>query len=541
MRTVLINPPWHDASNPMLWGVRAGSRWPHMQTRPARGELPRYIPFPFFMAHAAALIQQAGHDVLLIDAVAENWNENECIERITAFNPHIIFSECSSPSLTNDLEFLQLLHAQSPSAQYIAAGTHPPDMARQLLTDHPHISYWIAGEYEETLAGIIEHWPIMDASRFPGLISAHHPAVKLATVHDLSALPPPLYEQLPISHYADPVCGLPTPTAQTWISRGCPYGCTFCVWPQVIYGSRSYRTRSIDRALDEVEQLIRHHGCESFYFDDDTTNMGESRMIQLAASIKKHGLHHYPWSMMARADCMTEPMVQALSDAGMYSIKYGVETISDQLLNACDKGTNKERLFIALDATRQAGIKMHLTFTFGIPGETPETIQQTMDFALSIQPETAQMSYCIPFPGTELFNQCKQNGWLTSQQWQHYLGLHEPVISTPKCSASELKTAYEKAVKEWNQFTSDRLERRRNRLRESLLSAVKQGADWCGIGDMPFAGLTNDAISSAISDPERADILVFAHPRDEEKLYRRWRRNHPRAKTRILKLYDMQV
>ena len=107
----------------------------------------------------------------------------------------------------------------------------------------------------------------------------------------------------------------------------------------VVFGNNKYRTRHLNDALDDIEDLIYNHGCESFYFDDDTTNVGPKRMIELAEGIKARGLDKYPWSMMARADCMNDAALEALKSAGLYSIKYGVESISEALVNSCEKGS----------------------------------------------------------------------------------------------------------------------------------------------------------------------------------------------------------
>ena len=150
-----------------------------------------------------------------------------------------------------------------------------------------------------------------------------------AMVTNVNSLPAPLYEQLPVANYSDPVCGLPHPCIQTWTSRGCPFGCTFCVWPQIVYNnSGRYRKRDFNKMLDEIEYVIEEYGCEAFYIDDDTTNIGEARMLDLALKIKERGLDQYPWGMMARGDCMNNRMLDALADAGMYCVKYGVESIS---------------------------------------------------------------------------------------------------------------------------------------------------------------------------------------------------------------------
>ncbi|MFH0878419.1 MAG: radical SAM protein [Lentisphaerota bacterium] len=544
MKIALANPPWYDEQHPELWGVRAGSRWPHFQKRAAPGELPRYVPFPFFMAIAAQSLKQEGHEVLLLDGVAENSLLPEFFQRLENFHPEVLFLETSTPSLGWDLAIMHWFKRRFPSAILAAAGTHAASLVPALLEKEGLPDYWIAGEYEQALgllAAALERKT--SPEKVPGLITRSHAFSSLARIEDVNRLPAPLFEQLPMSHYGDPVCGLPRPGAQSWISRGCPYGCTFCVWPQVVYGNRRYRQRSIPAALDEVRRLIDAYGCESFYFDDDTANIGEARMKELADSIHQHGLSKYPWSMMARADCMTPSMIDALAGAGLYSIKYGVESSSPELLDACHKGTDLARMRESIRLTKENGIKIHLTFTFGVPGETRETIRQTLAFAMETAPDTAQFSICTPFPGTVFYEDCRKNGWLAGEDWTHYLGTGEAVVSTPQLSAAALQEGYEEACAAWNDFSAQRLEVKRDSLLARLKQSVREGRRWRFMGDREFAGFLwesgdpalEQARTDSTEDHNAALVIVSRH--DEEKIWRGLRRQNPSLAQKALRLF----
>lgn len=542
MNISLLNPPWYDENDPTQWGVRAGSRWPHLQTRPAAGKLPRYIPFPFSLAIAASVLQNAGHTVQLLDAVAEDITVREFIRRVSSFHPDVVFFETSTPSLHADMKTLHLLRGELPKAFFIGSGTHTPALVPELFTEFPALNAWLSGEYEYTLAALVDARSLgKSVDGIPGLILPGKKVILPTASLDVNTLPRPLYEQLPMMHYHDPVCGLPAPSAQTWLSRGCPFGCTFCVWPQVIYNSRRYRPRNIQPALDEVEHLITTCGCESFYFDDDTANLGESRMLDLAAAIAERGLNRYPWAMMARADCMTPRMLDALAAAGMYSVKYGVESIAPSLINACEKDTNLPRLCNAIEQTRAAGIKMHLTFTFGIPGETIDTIHETLDFCLRIAPETAQFSFCTPFPGTRFYEVCKANDWLTTSRWEDFLGGSHTVINTPWLSAAQLETEYHHAVNTWTAFTNRRLEERQKRLAQRM-AALPPGTTWLFAGERDFAQPLLDAMPTPLKEqevdtPQENTALIIISRYDEEKLFRRWTRDHGFPPDKILRVH----
>lgn len=551
MNIVLINAPWYDERHPELWGVRAGSRWPHFQKRSDEGALPRYVPFPFFMAIAAGTLDTAGHEVMLIDGVAENIDLQVLYGKVTAFGPDIIFLETSTPSLAYDLTVLRELKKRNDNAILVCGGAHSASMVQDLIQKEKMPDYWLAGEYDKSLPALIETLDRKgDVSNIHGLIGHDINKGNIEESADLDSLSPPLYEQLPVHNYSDPVCGLPAPVAHGWLSRGCPFGCTFCVWPQVVYANRKYRTRAISIALDEINLLMDRYGCESFYFDDDTTNIGEERMLDLAGAIKVRGLNEYPWSMMARADCMTEKMIKALAGAGLYSIKYGVESISRELINACNKSTDIDRMKKAIEWTRQAGVKMHLTFTFGVPGETLETIRETLAFAIESDPETAQFSLCTPFPGTVFYDECQKNGWLVTEDWSQYLGTGDAVISTPWLSAADLHKGYEDAVAQWHSHVAARLESRKESLIKEINRLGKTGKRWFLIGDIDFADFLDsiDEVAKRYRNPDmpfpsgsndlhECNIPVIVSRHNEEKIWRNLKRFNPSLADKALRLY----
>ncbi len=529
MKISLLNIPWYNENNDNLWGVRAGSRWPHFQKKQSKEKLPRYIPFPFFMAIAARILQLNKHKVQLIDGVAEGIKLSRLYEKLIDFSPEFIFIETSTPSIDYDIGVLKKIKTLLPTTILTAGGCHPHHDVVKKIQEGKIPDYWLIGEYEETLPALVETLSMSSKTiNEPYIITnGNTNAPAFPPVIDPNKLPSPLFEQLPIQNYSDPVCGLPAPGAQSWLSRGCPFKCTFCVWPQLIYGNRKYRTRDIDKALDEIEVLINDYGCKSFYFDDDTTNIGEKRIIKLAHKIKKRGLDKYPWSMMARADCMTDSMLLHLKDACIYSIKYGVESISEQLLNSCSKKTRLDKLLSAIKKTKELDIKLHLTFTLGIPGETTQTIKDTLNFAISTAPHSAQFSLCTPFPGTSFFNECVQNNWLVSHDFKDFLGNENTVISTKYISAKELQNSYEYVLAEWKKFNSKRNINREKKLIKEIKNLIKKGKNWSFYGDENYEkNLKNiEELSKNFIDKKKLSeksnvIAVIKSKSEEEKIYR---------------------
>jgi radical SAM superfamily enzyme len=248
-----------------------------------------------------------------------------------------------------------------------------------------------------------------------------------------------------MENYYEGVCGLQRPQLQLMATRGCPYGCIFCGWPQMIYRGPKYRVRTVQDVVAEIKTNLEKVPYKSFYIDDDTVNIRKQYILDLAKAIKEAGLHTIPWGTMGRADLMDDEMLAALKDAGLFSIKYGVETADQNLLNEIKKNISIDEVIDGIERTKKFGIKVHLTFTFGLPSDTPETIERTIQLACRLPVDTVQFSITTPYPGTEMYRLYKKNGWLLSENWEEYLGSHRAVARTANFTAEQLEEAVKQA------------------------------------------------------------------------------------------------
>jgi len=160
---------------------------------------------------------------------------------------------------------------------------------------------------------------------------------------DINRLPLPAWDLMPPDSYADETFGLfvpAFPTAPMILSRGCPFHCSFCAWPQIMYGGSNYRMRAIEDVLDEMDYCVHALGFRSVYFDDDTFNISRARTLEFARRLQERqaaGRIRVPWAMMARADLMTEEILEELGKSGLAAVKYGVESANQELLDAIQK------------------------------------------------------------------------------------------------------------------------------------------------------------------------------------------------------------
>lgn len=459
MKVFLTNPPWIVDGRA---GVRAGSRWPHLKIEDEHD----YLPFPFFLAYAAAVLERAGHEVKLCDAIAEKHSLAQFFDQIKAFGADLLVIETSTPTLDYDLALITRIR-QFFHHDLILAGPEGNVYQPAFLADHPQVTFVLVGEYEETLLDLVRHREAGTAPQnVAGLIFRDRNGRVVANprrplINNLDQMPWPLRDQLPMTKYEDRPGGIAAPSVQMLASRGCPYRCDFCVWPQLMYGGNTYRARSAKDVVDEMQYLVQK-GFKSVYFDDDTFNIGHRRMLAFCRELKQRNLG-IPFAVMARADTMDREVLVEMKAAGLQAVKYGVESGVQSLVDHINKDLDLAKVEEIVALTKSLGIFTHLSFTFGLPGETQATIQKTIDFARQLDPDSIQFSITTPFPGTAYYDTLRAKNHIVSDQWSDFDGNYRSVIRTEELSPVDLIEARRTAYSQWHahkasQFVHDNLD-----------------------------------------------------------------------------------
>ena len=448
MRVFFGNPPW---TRPGYFGVRAGSRWPHFEREDAC-----YMPFPFHMAYASATLKRAGHETTQVDGCAERIADEEFLARLSAFAPQIVVLEISTTSLDVDRAMVRKIRAVTGGDAIIVwCGAHSWQATEpDVLTTDPQVDYFMRGEYEFTLLELVE--AIRDGKPvdgIPGLLfrdgtgkTVTNPQRKL--LKNIDEYQWPDRDPLPMDRYYEAAGFLPGPNLQMWASRGCPFKCDFCIWPQFMYGGRNYRVRNERDIVAEVKHASDRYGMKSFYFDDDTFNIGKDRIAGYAQAFKEHGLN-LPWGAMSRADTFDRRTLEIMVGSGMRFIKYGVESGDKALVDAMEKNLDLNRVREAVKWAKELGVAIHLTFSFGHPGETWETARKTIDFMLDLSPDSLQISLMQPFPGTGLYDKVKAKDLLVIQDLSKFDGYSTTPVRTEALSPGDLEEILREANRRW--------------------------------------------------------------------------------------------
>lgn len=441
---LLANLPWHKNGT---WGVRAGSRWPHTKD-PSEG---KYMPFPFFLAQATSLLQRNSVHAEILDAIAEELTEDTFMQRILVKKIDYLVAETSVPSFFQDMEILKKISKNN--IKIILCGPNSLIYQPAFMRQYSFIDFVLKGEYEFTLLDLIKAIENnSDLSMVTGILYREGEGF-LSTAERglcvLDSLPWPHRDSLPMGKYWDLPGDIPSPSVQMLASRGCPFNCNFCLWPQVMYRGNSYRVRDTEDVVNEMEYLVKNMGFKSVYFDDDTFNIGKERMLEFCNKLQTRGLSSIPWAIMARADTMDEEILLAMKKSGLAAVKYGVETFNLEFLASCQKGLDISKAEKMIRFTKDLGIKVHLTFTFGFPGETKKTIKETIERGLKLDPDSVQFSILTPFPGTRLFEELDSCGKILTYDWTRYDGNSQCVFKSQNIKPEELLEARKYAYLLW--------------------------------------------------------------------------------------------
>ncbi len=373
MRIVLCNPPWD--------GVRAGSRWP------SKSDWGYYFPYPMDLAGGCASLRAAGHEAILLDGIAQRMRTRDLpdfIKRVAAIKPDLIIQEISTPSIVDDKPIAEQLSKIAPVA---VSGPHATAFAHPMLDEWPFLHATLQGEIELSAKKLAHEM-------FKG-VYPYESSKNLDDYPDMVIQDAYLYLDVP-----GPNGG---PTWQTRASRGCPWRCKFCVEPWQHTGKPSYRLRSPERVVMEcVRARQMFPGLDGVYLDDPTTNVQDDHCKALADGFVGHQM---PWSMMARADTLESDTWEYLLDRGLFYVKFGLESANQKLVDDCGKKLDVKRVrdTVLQLKNRLPPRNIHCTVMYGLPGETKETVLETITFMRDLGVHF-QESYCAPVPGTGYFN-----------------------------------------------------------------------------------------------------------------------------------------
>jgi radical SAM superfamily enzyme YgiQ (UPF0313 family) len=400
--------------------------------------------WPFWLAYGTGSLERAGHEVLFLDCPAVGMDVEDLADRLTGFGPRMIVLDTSTPSIYGDLAIASLLRGRLPGSSLILVGTHCSALPEDCLRLAPTVSGVAIGEYDLTLVEAAEALDGGDLADVPGmLVNRDMELVRTAErppISDLDSLPllADVYERhlAPENYF---FAAARYPSVMTITSRGCPYRCSFCVWPQVMHRGL-YRTRSAASVATEFLRIAEAFPqAREVVVEDDTFSADSRRVEEVSEALLDAG-NRLPWTANVRATLSLEAM-RKMKAAGCRLIIVGYESGSQDVLDRVTKGTTVEQNLEFASRARKAGLMVHGCFMAGNPGETRETLEQTLAMAIRLRPDTAQFFPIMAYPGTRLYDDFRKAGRIRTTDFSKWVtpeGLHDCVVDLPGLPAEEL-------------------------------------------------------------------------------------------------------
>ena len=460
---LLVNPPAPD-----------GGVWIRSQHRVGRRSRENMIWPQCSLAQMAAMLMP-DYSVEIVDAIATRMTWEEFYDLLRRKQPLYYLTQVTAPTLTNDMYGTFL--AKSLGAKTIAFGTHVTPIPGRTMASYPSLDFILRGEPELTLRELIDalegrelaprfvklfrdtdpEWQPLsasesrereDLSRVKGLVWRRNGQVAFNAdrpfIANLDDLPLPRHEMLPFDKYLIP--NIKGPYTFIVTSRGCTAGCKFCI-KHVSY-QYSIRLRSPENIMEEVRMLY-DLGIRNIHMYADLFTVSRDQVMGLSKLLIESGLN-IKWTCNSRVDYVDEEMLQTMAQAGCWYISWGLESGNEQILRSIRKGTNLEKMMQALTWSKKASIRNWGYFIIGLPGETEESIQETITLSKKLPLDIALFHIAAPYPGTPFFFEVVENNWFRSgTQWEEVDMDRSTVLDYPGLPAEQLEYWQRRAFREW--------------------------------------------------------------------------------------------
>ncbi|MBN8619010.1 MAG: radical SAM protein [Anaerolineae bacterium] len=463
---LFVNPPSPD-----------GGIWIRSQHRVGRRSRENMIWGQVSLAQMAA-VMHPDYKVAVIDAIAERMSWATFEQKLREYKPRFYVTQMTAPTLTNDNYGCFL--AKSIGAITIAFGTHVTPLAIETMRPHPSLDLCLRGEPEVTLREVVDtitgrtefnddtlklykscdpEWEPKQAERLPnsdyydlshvkGLVWRRGMEIVRNVdrnfIPNLDDLPLPMHHLLPLDKYRTAVLDGSYQFIVT--SRGCTAGCIYCI-KHVSYQA-GLRLRSPENVVAEIEMLVKL-GVKNIHMYADLFTANRDQVMGICQLIIDRGIK-IGFTANSRVDYVDQEMLQLMAKAGCTVLSWGIESANEEILKKARKGTTADRARQSVKWAKEAGIRNMGYFIIGLPGETKETIQETIDFSKTLPLDLAIFHIAAPYPGTPFFFMVMENNWFRpGTRWEQVDMDQSTVLQYSNLSAEDLEREARRAMREW--------------------------------------------------------------------------------------------
>jgi len=408
---LLVYPPWPAAKG--------------------RARLISTLP-PLGVLSIAANVEQHGYTVQVCDAHAEQLDDQEIRLLIRETQPKVVgLSVLTSQALAAHV-IAQIVKEEVEDCIVVAGGVHAEAMPDRMLRNS-NIDLVVRGDGEDAMVEVLEGLPfdkIAGGSHRREEVVVHNDARTVQM--DLDAYPMPAYHLVDFNlYYPGATTYRKLPAINLLMTRGCPGKCTFCNSAKT-----TLRSRSPASMVEQIKHLYHHHGIRQFQFYDDTFTVLKKNCLEFCELLAAEKLD-VSWIGFIRGDCFSDKVAAAMKRAGCHQVLVGVETGSPEIAKRIGKPIDYERYKLAVEIAHRHGLEVRASFIIGSLGETWTTMEASLKMALDIDFDFVQLFISTPYPGTAMYNEAVERGWLKAESWDAY-GQARVLVEQPQISAETI-------------------------------------------------------------------------------------------------------
>ncbi|OGD10343.1 MAG: hypothetical protein A2Y86_04205 [Candidatus Aminicenantes bacterium RBG_13_62_12] len=357
---------------------------------------------PLSLATLAAFLRD-GHEVILLDAIAEEKSSPAVLSELGAFRPDLVIASISTPTVAGDMEVMRQVKERT-GARTAVFGVHATYFAAELVRE-PYLDYAFLGDPEYAALHLASgaRGPVPGAACLENGRPVSVPAPRDKELH----FRVPAWDMVDLRRYKIPIKGKSYVLVST--ARGCPFNCSFCVVP--FYYGRKVRYREVDEVMEELRAVSRH--VDEVFFHTDLFTFRKDYVLRLCEAMSRENLG-LNWICNSRVDTFDRETARAMRRSGCWMVSFGIESGSQEILDRCEKKITLEQSRSAVAAAREEGLISIGHFVLGFPGETRDTLRRTVRFSRRLDPDFAEFYIATPFPGSRLYEDMKdrlQEDW----------------------------------------------------------------------------------------------------------------------------------
>ncbi|MBF0450955.1 MAG: B12-binding domain-containing radical SAM protein [Candidatus Magnetomorum sp.] len=408
---------------------------------------------PLGICYVAAACERAGAQVQLLDYIISEYSPEKLKNSLDDFQPDIVGTTSVTMNFQKTAEILKTVKKVHPHVITIMGGPHVSFDYENVLRSIPEIDIIVIGESEKTLLSLLpmvkdrSQWPIIPGIAFyenTGVVVTQHQPL----IENLDELPLPARHLLNIPKYH--TLGFPISIIT---SRGCPNQCIFCLGRRMV--GQKVRYRSLETVVDEIESLMQM-GFDLINIADDLFTANKKRVIQFCELIKERNLS-FVWSAFSRVNTVDPEILSMMKSAGCYAVSFGIESGNPEMLKRIRKGITLDQARYAAKCCKASGIRTHASFMVGLPGETHNSLNDTLKFAESLDIEYG-FHFLAPFPGTTVRENIHEYDLeILTNDWKQY-DANQAIVRTSELSPQDIDQFVENWSKEQNDLWAQHLE-----------------------------------------------------------------------------------